>query len=285
MILVRYTAAGPREGARWFQHELRSDDLIVIRDCHRGGILDETLLPEGATGWAGVRCVLEGPVAVHRPGGTTDLHPGDVFVSPIAGSAPVRSLTSVTDVLHIVWRCEGAGGSAIAGEDALSLSPQTRASLRALVDALATDDAPPLHALDDSLAALRAEGIPVRGPSSVGTPGGEEEVARALERVMFPLSSQPMSVDLARALGVGEHHALRRVNQYFQRFHLSTRSWRDYLRGQRLALGAFFMGRPDATTEEVACALGFRSPTSFCHAFQDAGLPSPRALQQALLAS
>ena len=40
-----------------------------------------------------------------------------------------------------------------------------------------------------------------------------------------------------------------------------------------------------ANAEDVARALGFRSPTSFCHAFHRAGLPSPQRVQAELLAS
>ena len=67
-----------------------------------------------------------------------------------------------------------------------------------------------------------------------------------------------------------------------QRFHLSASSWREFLSCLRLEMGSFFMGAPNARTEDVSRYLGFSSPTSFCHALQDAGLPSPQTLQAEL---
>ncbi|MCA9176756.1 MAG: helix-turn-helix transcriptional regulator [Planctomycetales bacterium] len=290
MIVVRYTAADPRGQANWFQHELRSDDLVLIRECHTGGIVDETLVPEQADGWSGIRYLLDGPVVARAPGRCVELRQGDAFASSTVGTAPVRSLTMTTDVLHILWRRDSSVGRSISSSAKLRFSPLTDASLRRVVAALAADDrnAPcPSTTVHEVLVALRAEGLPVTPPTvdwAHPTALEDHAVAHAIERVAFPLSSRPMSVDLARELGVGEHHALRRANQYFRRFHLCARSWREYLRGQRVALGAFFMGRPEARTDRVARLLGFQSPTSFCHAFLAAGLASPREVQRELLA-
>jgi AraC-like DNA-binding protein len=168
------------------------------------------------------------------------------------------------------------------------------AKLRQLADALGDGNAVPgavASAAGEVIAALRAEGFPLRATAYAALTGAqandmaEQHLANAVERSLTPLSSQPTSVDLSRALGVGEHHALRRANGLFRRFYFSVAGWREYLRRRRIDLGAFFMGRPDARTEDVAHVLGFRSPTSFCHAFQAASLPSPRAVQDHLLAS
>ena len=77
----------------------------------------------------------------------------------------------------------------------------------------------------------------------------------------------------------------RRANDHFRRFHISVSSWRQYVQGMRVGLGSFFMSQRRARTEHVSRLLGFGSPTSFCHAFHDAGLPSPLAVQRQLLAS
>ncbi len=288
VIVVRYTARGPSGGGLWVQHELRSEDLVVIREVHRGGIVDETLAPERADGWAGVRYLLEGPGVACLPDRSVDLRAEDAIVCSKVGRAPVRSLTMTTDVLHIVWRRDSAIGASVPQDVKLAFSPLTRASLRRVVESLAAEDqgAGPFGAIREALLALRSEGLPVAPPPANGHHSAsvnDYAVARALERVAFPLSTRPMSIDLSRALGVGEYHALRLANRYFRCFHLCVRSWRDYLKGQRVALGAFFMGRPGARTDEVARALGFQSPTSFCHAFLSAGLPSPQKVQRSLL--
>jgi hypothetical protein len=92
-----------------------------------------------------------------------------------------------------------------------------------------------------------------------------------------------MAVDLAAALGVGERQALRRANDHFHAFHLTISTWRQYVSGIRLAVGAFFMTAPGAKIEEVSERIGFRTPTSFWHALHDAGLPSPQKLQRLAL--
>lgn len=291
MIFVRYELGDPSVGARWEQQELRGDDLVVIRERHEGAFFDESLAIERATGWGHLRYVLDGPLVTRGAAPAVELRAQDALVSAAVGDAPVRALTTSTDVLHVAWRAGSDLARALrpASGTRLGLSPLSHASLRQVAESLRDADpgsTSPLRATRAMLEALRAEGLPF-DPSALAAArpvlADEHEVARALERVTFPLSRHPTSVDLARALGVTESHALRRVNRYFRRFHRCVGSWRDYLRGQRVMLGAFFMARRDARTESVARVLGFRSPTSFCHAFDAAGLPSPRVLQRALV--
>ena len=291
MIIIRHRARGPSGGAVWTQDELRGPDLVFVRSRYEGAQRDETFCPETAEGCSSIRFVLGGPMVVRAGVGTADLRQGQLYASATHGTAAARALTPKTDLLVIGWRRGTGAGGTIAHDVRLGPSPLTTARLHRLADALADVDATRscvCTAADDVIAALRAEGFPFLPTASLSdlrndTP--EQRLAEAVEQSLAPLSSQPSSVDLSRALGVGEHHALRRTNEHFRQFYFSVRGWREYLRRRRIDLGAFFMGRPDARTEDVARALGFRSPTSFCHAFQAAGLPSPRAVQHHLLAS
>lgn len=196
-------------------------------------------------------------------------------------------LTRESDVLIVGWRTTGVGAP-LAHDVRLAPSKAAVSRLRCLATLLADRDAPPASldtAASEVVEALRAEGFPLVADAVPAADAATRRLASAVESSLRSFASQPTSADLADALGVGEHHALRRANAWFRRFYFSVNGWREYLRVRRLDLGAFFMGRPDARTEDVARTLGFRSPTSFCHAFKAGGLPSPRAVQSWLLAS
>ena len=142
-----------------------------------------------------------------------------------------------------------------------------------------TNLASALGALSDLLGDLQALGFAFGAPSDDAKAG---RFARTLWHRAMDLESQPMAVDLADALGVSERHALRQTSQFLQQFHLSASSWRELMQCLRLEIGTFFMSNPNAKTEDVSRYLGFRSPTGFCHAFHDAGLPSPQTIHRDL---
>jgi AraC-like DNA-binding protein len=282
---------GPGEGVSWRQDELRGGDLVIVRARYRGAYRDERHSRELAEGCASVRFVVSGRLAARDPRGEIDLRAGQLYVSATHGSSPARMLVPESDCLLIGWRTRPDLCERPSGDARLELSPTTKTALLRLAEALDASNAvapTASAAAAGALAALRSEGLPMpdaihaNDTSQFAT---EHDVARAVERSAGSLSSHPTGIDLAADLGVGEHHALRRANAYFRRFYFSVGGWREYLARRRIDLGAFFMGRPDARTEEVARALGFRSATSFCHAFQAAGLPSPRSVQRELLAS
>jgi AraC-like DNA-binding protein len=293
VLLVRHAVRGPTEEVSWRQDELRGSDLVIVRARYRGAYRDEQNSPELAEGCASIRFVVSGRLVARAPGADVDLHAGQLHVSATHGTARARMLVPDSDCLLIGWRTRSGVCERPTTDGRLDLSPTTRAALVRLADAL---DAPHASSLTtsvaaaDALAALRSEGLPIRPCAVHENEGGappldaEHDVARAVERSASSLSSHPTSADLAQQLRVGEHHALRRANAYFRRLYFSVGGWREYLRKRRVDLGAFFMGHPQARTEDVARALGFRSATSFCHAFQSAGLPSPRTVQRELLA-
>lgn len=278
---------GPSGDTSWLQEELRSRGLVFVRSRYLGARRDETFSSERAEGCSSIRFVLEGPLVAHVDGAPVDVREGELVASATHGTCRARSLEPGSDVLIVGWR-NGGVGDPLARDVRLRLSTGAVACLRRFADALADRDAPTAildAAASDVVGVLRAEGFPLAREAVPAADAEARRLAAAMESSLSSFASQPTSLDLARALGVGEHHALRRANAWFRRFYFSVSGWREYLRVRRLDLGAFFMGHPGARTEDVARTLGFRSPTSFCHAFQTAGLPSPRAVQALLLAS
>lgn len=287
MIHLHHELGDPELGSTFTQHELRTKDFVVVRSIHDGGRNDDALenavAPEGS-GWSSVRFVLQGPLAIRQGSGGPTLDRGDAFVATHAHTAPGRTLTDRSDVLALAWRRAGEDG-AYAGM--LSLSPAARGGLVQLANVIASRDTPgAILAAREATFGLRAAGVvlPADGPRTPTT-SGALAMARALERVFFPLAARPMAIDLAQALGVGQRHALRLANAYFRDYYAGASTWRDYVHVMRIGLGTFFMSHPRARTEKVSQLLGFGSPTSFCHALQEAGLPSPSAVQRALLAA
>ncbi len=290
MLHLRHTLGDPQLGASFVQDELRTHDLVVLRVRHDGGIADDALERTVTTvraGWSMVRFVVEGPVLVRDGAHGIAVERGEAFASSEWGSAPARSLTTASETLLFAWRSGGSLGPSLPHDGLLRLSPTARNGLFDLAHAMAArEPASTVRATRAAAAIFSAAGLPLDAAAPLAAaPRSSHDFARALERVLFPMTSQPMAVDLARALGVCERQALRRANDHFRRFHISVSSWRQYVQGMRVGLGSFFMSQRRARTEHVSRLLGFGSPTSFCHAFHDAGLPSPLAVQRQLLAS
>ena len=169
----------------------------------------------------------------------------------------------------------------------LRLSAKSLERVKLLADSVSRGDVGATsEAARNVLADLRAHGLPF-APDALGGKGPRIDVsstdfARVLWSLAGNLSGQPMAVDLSEALRVSERHALRRASSFLRRFCLSASSWREFMNALRLEMGAFFMSAPGARTEDVSRFLGFASPTGFCHAFQDAGLPSPQRIHHEL---
>lgn len=277
---------GPSGRTVWRQDELRDGTLVVLRTRHEGARFDDTLYPETSAGSTSLRFVLGAPLVVRAGARLLDLGTGRLDTSSEHGASHARSLGTSSDVLTVGWRVTAGARARLPGGVDVAPSASVAARLRAFAELLSDPQAGP-HALgpalDDVRAALASEGLDVPPRAAAGAPPCDLEVAAAVQRIDASLPSHPTSVDLARALGVGEPHAVRRANAFFRRYYLCADGWRGYLRDRRLGHALFSLGHPRARTDEVARALGYRSATSLCHAFQRAGLPSPRAVQRELL--
>jgi AraC-like DNA-binding protein len=273
MFSNHFAFSMPATGASFEQDELRGTDLMVMRARFRGGVVDETLhrpATKRGDAWSRVRVVLSGTCGSERK----DARSGELAIMP----APGRSLAPESDWLDVIWRSDAPQTS-----DLLVLPASSFERAKALASAL-TDGAfePSLAALGAFFEDLRSLGIAAPAAPITTTSDPARHFAQTLWRHLMTLPDQPMAVDLASALGVSERHALRQTSDYLRAFHLSASSWRELVQCLRIEMGTFFMGSPRARTEDVSRALGFRSPTSFCHAFQHAHLPSPQAVQREL---
>jgi hypothetical protein len=281
MFLNHFAFTMPSLGASFHQDELRSSDLMVLRARFRGGRVDESLhRPCGtrSADWNLARIVLTGPLSGVRS--SAEARVGQMLLGPYVHGHPSRALTLESDWLDVLWRGHAAGARA---STVAALSPRSIERARALARALEGDDViAAVSALDVLLADLSSLGLRVAAGERAGA-NGTGLFAHALWDCVMDLARQPMAVDLAETLGVSERHALRQTSGFLRRFHLSASSWREFLQCLRVEMGTFFMSVPRARTEDVSRFLGFCSPTSFCHAFHDAGLPSPRAVQRELL--
>jgi AraC-like DNA-binding protein len=271
VFLNHLAFAMPALGASFRQDELRSTTLLVLRARFEGGVIDESLHRPCSTrgsAWSRVRIVLAGPICTNGLGVT----PGQIVVTSFGTTA--RGLTLASDWLELVWQ------SAEPTTAVATLSARSLMRARTLASALEGDDrVVAVGALSELLGDLQALGLPFATPSDDAKAG---RFARTLWHRAMDLENQPMAVDLADALGVSERHALRQTSHFLRQFHLSASSWRELMQCLRLEMGSFFMSNPAARTEDVSRYLGFRSPTGFCHAFHDAGLPSPQAIHRDL---
>lgn len=288
MLHVHHRLGDPELGATFVQDELRTEDLVIVRTRHEGGLVDDALeraVTTRASEWSMVRFVIEGTLLASRGASAVVLERGQAFASIAWGSVLLRSLTTVSEEVRFAWRTSGRSGELRGCDGLLSLTPSARDAFFRLAWLMkGVDSEAARAAAREVVVALRASGVSLE-PNLVksAVPAASHEFARALERVLFPMTQQPMAVDLARALGVGERQALRRASDHFSRFHITVSTWREYVHGMRVGLGAFLMSQRRARTEHVSRLLGFGSPTSFCHAFHDAGLPSPLETQRLLL--
>jgi hypothetical protein len=103
----------------------------------------------------------------------------------------------------------------------------------------------------------------------------------ATDRVLSELSANPMSVDIEASLDRSPAQTRRLLQRYaLPRQCEEFMNWRHQRNLWRIYIGAFLMTSPRAETAAVARLLGYRSAAAFCHAFANAGLPSPGNVRQ-----
>ncbi|XXY44974.1 hypothetical protein WME91_33740 [Sorangium sp. So ce269] len=285
MLYLHHTCEQPSTRQKFVQEELRSAALhLLLRHCD-GGIYDERfdLLPSGIGPCMDLLLVVRGRAAVRSPGGVIELQEGEGWLSPRLHAAPARSLAPGTSLLHLLWRPGGPAGDGLPDGGLVRVAPGTWTTLR---PGPPGDRQSALRFGERLAAELRGQGVPL-APDAFEAAGASIEpahatFARALQQVLFPLSARPMAVDLARALGCSERHALRIANRYFGLYHLTVCNWREYVHRMRLGMGLLFMSDKSSRTDQVSALLGFASPVTFCHALQAAGLPSPGAVRETL---
>jgi len=275
VLVLRHRFALPELDVAFTQDELRSEDFVVCSTMFDGGRFDQvpTLARGRRAHWSKALVVLEGHVFV----GSGIARPGDVVVSRRWDDHRMRALDSRTRYVLCAWR-HGHAGELPAASDVFRAP---RAS--ALAWQLSREPEPRrARLLATELASL---GVPVWSDAPIAAPRADERhrrFARALEGTLFPLAARPMAIDLERSLGIGARQIQRLSAEYFERYYVTAVGWRQFVHGMRLEVGVFLASNPGSTTEALAGALGFASPTALCHAFHDARLPSPQSLKREL---
>jgi hypothetical protein len=213
------------------------------------------------------------------------LDAGDVVLLPVKAIVSMRQEGCPFRSVAIEWDDGILGGTAI-GPDDVRLDPTAFSRALALADALEScrDTGSASTFLADLVALLRAEGAPFLPVEDadlvepVSTP--VMRLSRALDVVLSRLAEGPALSDLDSALGLSVRHMNRVITQFNQRYGFNSLGWRDTRNRRRMLVGATMMTAPGARTDLVARAMGYSSPTGFCHAFDLAGLPSPSSVAE-----
>ncbi len=112
---------------------------------------------------------------------------------------------------------------------------------------------------------------------------------QAVDGVLADLQAQPQVVDLEARLSCSRWTLGRSIRGLSQKYGLSGVSggtdWRSMRDFMRLRVAGIFMSHPQAATGVIARRVGYRSAEAMCHAFANAGLPSPGRLRSLRLAS
>ncbi len=144
-------------------------------------------------------------------------------------------------------------------------------------------------ATNAALGALRALGLPLE-PETWEEPllaedPSDQAWSSAIDAALSDLAGGPASADLERRVAKSRSTVFRRSREFHGKFGLTGLSgpeWRSVRDFYRLLVGTIVMGHPDAGTREVAGLLGYRSAEAFCHAFANAGLPSPGRVRESV---
>jgi AraC-like DNA-binding protein len=252
-------------------HGVVCDDDLFLPSIARVGRLTRPVLTIFLAGRARIRC--EG-------GFEQWLEAGDVVVLP-AKALAMRQEGSPFRSIAIEWDVGTVGDAAPTRPDGIRLD--VVAQERVIACALAMEgSATPDEAaarLAELMLLLRAHGVPfdpVPAEELIERPAEPVvRLSRALDVVLSRLAAGPSMTDLDTALGLSPRQINRVVTEFNRRYGFNALGWRDTRNRRRILVGATMMTAAGARTELVARALGYSSPTGFCHAIAAAGLPSP----------
>jgi hypothetical protein len=233
--------------------------------------------------------ILAGRARVRMPGGFERwLEASDVALLPTKAAVAMRQEGAEFRSVAIEWD-EGPLGDVVhPTPDVMRLGVRDGARVAAIAGALEACDS------DRRAAALLAELLDVLrsvGASLARAPAGSlveatgaqtKRLSRALDTVLSHLAAGPALTDLDELLALSPRQMNRVVAGFNERYGFNSAGWRDTRNRRRLLVGATMMTAAGARTELVARAMGYASPTSFCHAFDLANLPSPGAIADAV---
>ena len=294
MILSRQKTSVPELEADFTLRSLVHPRYQVHLVCNKKVISDDALLrraltPERHVSRPVIMVVLEGRARMRAYGSEKWLGPGDVGLAGCKEAIEMRREGATFRSMMIEWDPERGLGERLPASlevgTVLPILTRLESCVERLLDVETCTEQAALH-LHDVLSLLAVSGLPLKAPRpselvALVSPQ-EAHLSRALDVALSELSTQPMVVDLTRALGVSARHMSRLVSSFNERYGFTTRNWCGTRTRRRLQLGAGFMALDGATTELVARRVGYRSPSAFCRALALAGLPSPRKVREAV---
>ena len=94
--------------------------------------------------------------------------------------------------------------------------------------------------------------------------------------------SSPTLQEVSTESGISVRQLARDVEEFLTRSRHSSVGWRETTRRFRLKLAVLGLSAPAVTIAAVADAAGYSSTVAMARAFQDAGLPAPMSVREAL---
>jgi len=205
--------------------------------------------------------------------------------STLAGSTDARVLPSLT--MNIDWDAAYFGSSpdGPVATTKLAAPERVRAHVLSLASAIARawDDprALPIVSARAStlLRALRADGFetPRIEPADLVDEvyRALQPVSSALDRALSTVGERAARCDVEGAVDLSSRTTQRRLASVVTAWGYADASFRDVRRLTTLFRACALMTNGRATTELGARVTGFSTPTAFCRAFHERGLPSP----------
>lgn len=279
---------------------VRFADVAILHSLYRvtlqireGFVDDESLLfSHFSRRWIGrsnVICPLEGEVRIRRGGTERLLAPGD-WLGEHRDSGWHMRREGRSRTLILEWDPGPLAIDRIRQGASGRLAPASLRALRELAARLFEKEArreERAHRLGEVLRLLRAEGLPLEeaeaGALIEEVPPHLQALAQTVDPTLSALCRGPALGEVQDALGYSRPAVLKYLQEFNERYaYNASGGWRELLQRWRVTMGACFMSAPAATTERVSRILGYASPTAFCHAFANRGLPSPGAVPERL---
>jgi hypothetical protein len=263
------------------------EHLVLRRVRLEGLVHDERLF--GATpprGRSRLLIVLSGQVHAFVDGNTITLSSGEAIATSSISELRTRSDSAHT--LELDWDPDSVVGRRSSdGHSRLGRSTleQAHELSRALADTTPSERQSLVRSTKRVLAALSSEGLPL-DPDGVesalaASHALDQMLFSAVDRALSRLENSPDTLDVVSELDWSRRTLSRRMARMNQRYQVHTSGdWRSQRDFYRLLLGSLLLSHPSATTAGVARSLGYRSPEALCHAFSNAGLPSPGSIRE-----
>jgi hypothetical protein len=229
-----------------------------------------------------ISILLSGAGRTDENGRRVWMEAGDFVVSDGGAERGGSGAYSGTDLrqLLVEWDPTVFGLAYDRAFEASSVSQSDRSRLeQAALRAVCEETSP--SGIVELLAVLRSIGLPLERVDARGlgpAPAALYALHRSVAARLSNLQDFPSIDDVAGDLNWNQRRIHRAIKSLGEAYGLQWSDWRTGLHIYRMLSATRLVSIPGATTELVARLTGFRSPTSLCHAFAKAGLPSPGAL-------